>query len=233
MPSLYDRFINNTGRTIHKLDHYFPIYERHFSKFVGSAATMIEIGVGLGGSLAMWRDYLGPQSRIIGLDIRHECVGYEQEGIHVRIGHQADEAFLQSVIAEFGVPQIILDDGSHIGDEQVTSFRFLYPKMDVQGVYMVEDLHTNYMKEFCGSLRQPDTFIEFCKPKIDEINGHYSDVLTEFTDSTVCMAVYDSVIVLERGRLGFPRQWHRVPEPERKEASVWPIDRKPIRRREP
>ena len=36
----------------------------HLSRFRGEPVTLLEIGVLGGGSLQMWRSYLGPQSRI-------------------------------------------------------------------------------------------------------------------------------------------------------------------------
>src|SRR5262245_3116872 len=47
------------GRGIWKWTHYFDIYHRHLSKFIGREVHLLEIGVYSGGSLQMWRDYLG------------------------------------------------------------------------------------------------------------------------------------------------------------------------------
>jgi hypothetical protein len=58
--SLWSEFLTSQERPIHKWVHYFPIYERHFSGFVNRAATFIEIGVSKGGSLQLWKRYLGP-----------------------------------------------------------------------------------------------------------------------------------------------------------------------------
>ena len=53
--SLWSEWLTNTGRPIHKWTHYFPIYERHFGRFVNLSTTFIEIGVSKGGSLELWR----------------------------------------------------------------------------------------------------------------------------------------------------------------------------------
>lgn len=42
---LYSLFLKNQGRVIHKWKHYFPIYERHFSRFRGTSCIMLEIGI--------------------------------------------------------------------------------------------------------------------------------------------------------------------------------------------
>ncbi len=71
--SLWSEFLNNQQRPIHKWIHYFPIYERHFGILRDRAVTFLEIGCGEGGSLQMWKRWLGPRAKIVGLDIREEC----------------------------------------------------------------------------------------------------------------------------------------------------------------
>ena len=56
--SLWSGFLTNQERLIHKWKHYFPVYERHFEKFVNTDLIFIEIGCGEGGSLQMWKRYL-------------------------------------------------------------------------------------------------------------------------------------------------------------------------------
>jgi tRNA G46 methylase TrmB len=51
--TLWQMFLNHRGRIVHKWTHYFPIYERHFDRFVNRPMTFIEIGCGEGGSLQM------------------------------------------------------------------------------------------------------------------------------------------------------------------------------------
>jgi cephalosporin hydroxylase len=150
--NLWSDFLTNNERLIHKWKHYFPIYERHFSRYVYRPLTFIEIGCGLGGSLQMWKRYFGPHVTIVGIDILPRCKEYEEDQIEVRIGSQQDASFLQSVLEEFGTPDIVLDDGSHMMSHVVATFQFLYPRVSHNGVYMVEDLHTAYWEEYEGAL---------------------------------------------------------------------------------
>jgi hypothetical protein len=164
---------------------------------------MLEIGCGEGGSLQLWKKYLGPHAKIIGLDINPRCNEYEEDQISVRIGRQGDEAFLASVLKVFGTPDIVLDDGSHVMSDQIASFGYLYPRIDRHGVYIVEDVHTSYMDRFGGGLRREGTFIEACKDLIDQLGaetaGPGGAKVTEFTRTTLSMSFYDSVVVFERG----------------------------------
>jgi len=200
--NLWSSFLTNDGRLIHKWKHYFPIYERHFREFVYKPVTFIEIGCGRGGSLQMWKRYFGPHARIVGIDILPECKEFEEDQIEIRIGAQQDLQFLENVIAEFGAPDIVLDDGSHVMSHVIASFQFLYPRVAKNGVYMVEDLHTAYWEEYEGGLRKPTTFIELSKNLLDELNADHSRgalVPTEFTQTTLSMHFYDSVVVFEKG----------------------------------
>lgn len=201
--SLWSEFVNNKQRTIHKWKHYFPVYEAHFSRFVNRPVIFLEIGCGRGGSAQMWKRYLGPHALIIGIDVNPECKSFEEDQIKIRIGSQSDTSFLGNVIAEFGTPDIVLDDGSHQMTDVIETFRFLYPRISPNGVYMVEDLHTAYWDEFGGGLKREGTFIEVCKGLIDELNAEWTREalpLTEFTRSTLSMHFYDSMVAFERGR---------------------------------
>ena len=201
--TLWAEFVNNTGRVIHKWTHYFPVYESHFQRFVNRPLLFVEIGVGSGGSLQMWKRYFGPYAQIVGLDIEERCRGFEEDQIAVRIGDQADPAFLQTVIDEFGTPDVVLDDGSHRMDDIRRTFEYLYPRLSPSGAYMVEDLHTAYWEEYGGGLDSPVNFLSDCKRLIDELNAEHTRgavSVSEFSRTTLSMHFYDSVVIFERGR---------------------------------
>jgi hypothetical protein len=201
--SLWSDFLTNDGRVIDKWKHYFPIYERHFCPWIYRPVTLIEIGCGQGGSLQMWKRWFGPHARIVGIDIDPECSRLAEDQIDIRIGAQQDETFLQTLIEEFGAPDILIDDGSHIMSHVCATFNFLYPKLSSSGIYMVEDLHTAYWQEYEGGYRRASTFIELCKDLIDQLNADHArgqPAPTAFTYSTLSMHFYDSVVVFERGR---------------------------------
>jgi cephalosporin hydroxylase len=202
--NLWQDFQTNDGRVIHKWVHYFPIYERHFAWYRNKSLTFLEIGVARGGSLPMWQRYFGPLAKIVGIDIEEKCKAYEAPGIFIRIGDQSDENFLQSVIEEFGIPDVVLDDGSHRMEHVAKSFQFLYPKMPKNAVYMVEDMHTAYWEEFGGGLNVPGTFINMAKGFIDQLNADHSRgqvTPDHLTRSTFGISFYDSVVVLEKGEV--------------------------------
>ena len=194
---------NRDGRVVHRWRHYFDIYHRHFAGFRGQPLTMIEIGVFNGGSLRMWRDYFGPQSTIVGVDINPECKIFAEPGIDIVIGDQGDRSFLRSLADRYPNFAIVVDDGGHRMEQQISTFEELYPRMRPDGIYLCEDTHSSYMPIFGGGYRQPQTFIEKVKPLVDRLNAFHSVDRSQFapddfTRTTDSLHFYTSVVVIER-----------------------------------
>ena len=151
----------------------------------------------------MWKKYFGPQCNIIGIDIMEECKAYEEEQIKIYIGSQEDRNFLRRLKSEIGRVDIIIDDGGHVMNQQIVTFEELFPILSDGGVYLCEDMHTSYWPDFGGGYKQPDTFMEYSKNFVDELNARYSlsDALKadEFTRHIRGIYYYDSMIVLEKG----------------------------------
>lgn len=198
-------FSQQRGKKLYKWAHYFDVYERHFARFRGQAPTMLEIGVAGGGSLAMWKAYFGPGARIIGVDVQPHCKEHESEGIEIFIGSQDDPALIEQIFAKYPNIDIVLDDGSHQMHHVMASFQLLYDRINPNGVYMVEDLHTAYWDEFGGGHKRPGTFIEHAKDLIDAVNAvHARDAVpvSEFTRSTHAISFYDSIVAFEKAPQG-------------------------------
>lgn len=191
------------GRAVHRVGHYFDIYHRHLSRFRHRPVTIIEIGVFNGGSLPMWRDYFGPESTIVGVDINPGCARFAEPGIEIVIGDQGDRSFLRSLAARYPDAAIVVDDGGHRMHQQIATFEELYPRLPPDGVYFCEDVGSSYLPAFGGGYRNPGTFIETTKSLIDRLNAdHIGDasklVPDEFTRSTASIHFYDSVVVIEK-----------------------------------
>lgn len=141
-------YSRDVGPGIWKWDHYFDIYDRHFSKFRGKAVNIVEIGIYSGGSLDLWRDYFGPAARIIGIDIQPECRVYERDGVSIYIGDQSDSLFWHDFkLAEPNI-DIVIDDGSHKQRHQKLTFDEMFSHIRYNGVYLCEDIHGYPDNEF-------------------------------------------------------------------------------------
>ena len=198
MNDLERYFNNNTGRPIQKWQHYFDIYDRHFSRFRGTEVRVVEIGVDQGGSLQMWKDYFGQNAKIYGVDINYTCKELEEENIEIFIGDQENRGFLESLTVKIPRIDILIDDGGHRMEQQINTFEVLFPHISKNGIYLCEDLHTSYWKRFGGGYHKEGTFVEYSKEFIDRIHGwHFRDV-TKFTESVDSLHYYDSILVIEK-----------------------------------
>lgn len=201
-------FLANEGRLIHKWMHYFDIYQTHLRRFRAEPVTLVEFGVYHGGSLQMWKHYLGADARIIGIDINPACKTLEEPQIEVRIGDQEDRTFLAGLREEIGHIDILIDDGGHTMGQQIATFEEMFPAVSFGGVYMVEDLHTSYWEEYGGAYRSPGTFIEYAKNLIDQQHAWHSRddrlSVTDYTRQIRAIHAYDSVIVFDKGNVAPP-----------------------------
>jgi Methyltransferase domain len=141
----------------------------------GQPVSFLEIGVFRGGSLRMWRDFFAPGSRLTFLDIDPACKALEIPGVDIRIGDQTDVAFLTQTSAECGPFDVIVDDGGHRMEHQLTSFHALWSSLKDGGLYIVEDTHSSYWPGFGGGHKSPGSFIEFAKDLVDKMHSWYTE----------------------------------------------------------
>jgi hypothetical protein len=131
----------NNGPGMWKWDHYFDIYHRHLAKFRDDECHIMEVGIYSGGSLGMWRNYFGDKAQIYGVDIEPACKLYEQDGVRVFIGDQADHSFWRKVKEEVPRLDVLIDDGGHLADQQIATLEEMLPHLQAGGVYICEDVH--------------------------------------------------------------------------------------------
>lgn len=195
-------FDQNEGKLIHKWNHYFDIYEKHFNKYVGKEIVVLEIGVFHGGSLQMWKNYFGNKAKIYGVDINPRCKELEEDNVEIFIGSQSDRNFLRELKEKIPPIDILIDDGGHNMKQQIITFQELYDHVKEDGTYLCEDVHTSYEIAYGGGYKRRRTFIEFSKNLIDSLNAFHSEqwALKEnsFTRSIDSIHFYDSVVIFEK-----------------------------------
>ena len=158
------------------IHNYCDKYAKYFMFERYSTIKILEIGVLDGNSLKTWKEYFY-NADIVGIDINPDCAQYAEEKINIEIGDQTDPVFLKSVIDKYGPFDLIIDDGSHINDHVVYTFKELFPTLKESGTYVIEDCHTSYYDYYNGGRYKPGTTIEYFKGVADEVNffGEYQE----------------------------------------------------------
>ncbi len=198
---LAEIYATNRDYTVHKWHHYIPIYDRYFGKYRGTKVKFLEIGVSKGGSLQMWRRFLGEDAVLFGIDIKKSCAEFDGKFGQVRIGSQDDPEFLAGVVEEMGGVDVVLDDGSHQMSHIEASLRALYPKLSEGGTYMIEDLHAAYWAGFEGGFDEPRNFFNSVRQIIDDMHERYHHKglhRPELEGAISGLHVHDSIVVLEK-----------------------------------
>jgi SAM-dependent methyltransferase len=211
---------NELTNSCDKLDHYFPLYEKHFSKFVGKSPKILEIGVQYGGSAELWYKYFGAGTEITGIDIDPKAK--ETDYLKIIVGDQGSEIFWNNFTEKYNNFDIIIDDGSHDNPHQILTLIKTYNSLKDGGVFWCEDVHTSYYynvrKIRDGGYLNKNSFIEYSKNLIDVINSNHTNVyvgtgndlipfdgakidskLLQLYNSIQGIYFYDSIVVIDKG----------------------------------
>lgn len=192
-----------------KWSGYFDVYERYLSKFVGKAPRILEIGILGGGSIELWLKYFGKGTSVTGLDIDPKVLDYKYDGdALIVVGDQSNPVFWDQFLSTQEKYDIVIDDGSHIMDHQITTLNKIFPHIKEGGVYVCEDTHTSYWPHHWGGVfRGAGTFVEHSKRVTDVLNQQFfqgsplSDTTLETYNNLYSVAFYNSMVVMEKEQL--------------------------------
>jgi 23S rRNA U2552 (ribose-2'-O)-methylase RlmE/FtsJ len=194
----------HNGFTSHKWVHYFYIYDLLFQKYLerNEPLTFMEIGVARGGSLEIWKKYLPENSKIHGVDINPKCNDIKfSENINFYFGSASDHNFMEKTFGDIEF-DIILDDGSHICDDVIETFKIMFPRIKDGGLYIVEDLHTSYWEKWGGGFRKKGTSIEYFKDLVEAINSDYvssiDNYVSNYSKNIESITFYDSICTIKK-----------------------------------
>lgn len=132
--TLEDYGANDKGGQIHT---YLETYDKLFAPFQ-KGCNFLEIGLALGHSIDLFDEYF-ENSNITGVDIS-VIFNREKYKNNVRI--------IQADATNYGILEyfendtfdIVIDDGSHMTQDQIGTFNLLKGKMNKGGVYIIEDI---------------------------------------------------------------------------------------------
>lgn len=197
--------------------NYTEVYARYFKDLRDLPIKFLEIGIWKGYSVKLWEDYF-KNAELHFLDISLSAVEYTSSRSHYHLADQSSVSDLEKFIAKTGGQfDVIIDDGGHTMEQQITSFCTLFPHVKKGGIYIIEDLHTSYWPVFVKDSKC--TTVEFLKTLIDDVNfvgattakashlpdniaSSLSSSLTSLQKEIESIHFYDSLaIIIKRDRI--------------------------------
>jgi len=193
---LADKYDCDKGSIKH---NYTKVYNKYFHKMRNEEFIMLEIGYGKGASINMWREYF-PKVTIYCIDISDELPSNTKR-IKFITADQSSRDQMSKIFTNSEIFKIIIDDGSHISEDQQYTFGYLFPYLSSGGLYIIEDLNCK---------RQPNKKFKVKAKKTIDVSKDYkqsgnfsSTVLssheTEYINKHIeNMKIYNNKIVVIR-----------------------------------
>ncbi len=197
MNSLYKSF-KSSPRYSMKWSNYFEIYNRVLKKFINKKVTLVEVGVADGGSLFMWKKFLGNKANIIGVELNPEAKTLEKKGFKIFIGDQADPLFWKNFYKKVGKIDILIDDGGHTNLQQITTLMESINYIKRNGVIIVEDTHASFISYKGFKNPSKFSFINFSVNFIENIhrrNPMLNKKIGELSNKIMSIEYFDSIVV--------------------------------------
>ncbi len=182
-----------------KWDNYFEIYEKILKKFINKKITLVEVGVGDGGSLFMWRNFLGKKANIIGIEMNPDSKKLEKFGFKIFNGDQSDKNFWKKFYKKVGKIDVLIDDGGHTNLQQITTLMESLPFIKRGGTIIVEDTHTSFMNYKGFKNPSKHSFINFSIKLIENIhrrNPMLRKEINQFSKNIFSIEYFDSIVCI-------------------------------------
>lgn len=141
------------------INGYTGLYHTLFYRMKNDPIQLLEIGIGTmipnapssmvgyglgdykpGASLRSWRDFF-PNAQIVGVDIQPDTQ-FVEDRIRTFLCNSADTATSQELLTSLNTQfDIIIDDGSHHHDNQLSTLKNFFPAVKANGIYIIEDIY--------------------------------------------------------------------------------------------
>ena len=115
---------------------YLETYSELFEEFRDEKINIVEIGIYLGGSIRLFEDWF-TQATIKGYDVTFD---------YIRVPFKSEKILKncrEFTLEEFKdfPPHIIIDDASHIVEDQLKMVEICYPQLQEGGLLIIEDIY--------------------------------------------------------------------------------------------
>lgn len=119
---------------------YIEQYEWLLAPYRKPGTVLMEVGIALGHSIAMWREYLPKGATVIGVEPKIVFDGKQpQFNDTVLIECDGTKSELLERLKPYWL-DVVIDDASHMTNDQISTFSLLRHKMRPGGIYVIEDI---------------------------------------------------------------------------------------------
>lgn len=163
---------NNTEKWEQSYYTYQDLLAKYQAK--NKPLNILEIGIENGFPLEFWGKYLPEGSQVFGVDSDSKYKEIKSdETLHHYVGNAATQEFWDENMQNVSF-DIIIDYGSDVCQNVIDTFKTLFlKKLNMGGIYIVEDLHTSYWKSHKGGYKDKNSSIEYFKKFVDSLNVNY------------------------------------------------------------
>lgn len=190
--------------------NYGPTYTQYFEPLRSKPITLLEIGFGgyeypdRGGAGARtWSEYfMHPSSLVISTDIHKKILKPSDLFLFYQLS-QTDATGFIKIFDNHGAPDIITDDGGHIVQEVLHTFKFLFPYLKPGGFYVVEDVESAYSDKWSGGNPNPnegETTMNFFKRLTDQLNAEFfaAEYRNEYAGKIDSIHFHRNMVVIKK-----------------------------------
>jgi len=132
----------NTGHS-----YISNFYEKEFLNYKDKDISLLEIGIDCGASLKLWSEYFKNAEKIVGIDIGN-YIPPKYKNIK-NVTYIFEDAYNKEVSNKLGTFDIIIDDGPHTLESQIKSIEYYLPKLNENGILIIEDIQEeSWLEEF-------------------------------------------------------------------------------------
>jgi hypothetical protein len=156
-----DDLLNKHASDKQSQNGYAPIYHALFKNLRDAPVQLLEIGIGTllpnvycsmyghdlpgyrqGASLRAWRDYFAnPEAHVYGMDVQPDTMIADEPRITTMLCNSVDKHSVREALALKKRFNIVVDDGSHIAEQQILTLKNIWPFLAANGLYVIEDVN--------------------------------------------------------------------------------------------
>jgi SAM-dependent methyltransferase len=175
----------DTDKSSQRVNPYYKVHSHPYTLFYDSLfrskkdepLNIAEIGIYLGGSIRMWKEYF-PNSSIYGFDNNNDLIArftqnHADLGIPISFMDVTDEISVQTALNNLNIMyDIFIEDSTNTLDDQIRVIENVYPYLKPGGVFIIEDIYkasneNDYIERLAPILQH---FQDYYFVELDHIN---------------------------------------------------------------